>query len=93
MKESGNKFISHKETDDAIMNFVSRQAQEAILDPNLPEFYKDEIVEAAVGTIVRIAEKRNSYNAKPTGSNTQNSHSSYTKQNEGKKPKRNSHNH
>ena len=45
------------------MNFVSRQAQEAILDPNLPESYKDDIVGAAVGTILRIAEKRNVYNA------------------------------
>jgi len=43
------------------MNFVSRQAQEAILDPNLPESYKDDIVGAAVGTILRIAERKNAY--------------------------------
>ena len=36
MKER-KKFVGQKEKDDAIMNFVSRQAQEAILDPNLPE--------------------------------------------------------
>jgi hypothetical protein len=65
MKERGNKFIANNEIDDAILNFVSYQAQEAILDPNLPESYKDEIVGAAVGTIGRIAEKRNAYHAKP----------------------------
>jgi len=37
MKERGRKYTVQKEKDDAIMNFVSRQAQEAILDPNLPE--------------------------------------------------------
>jgi len=36
------------------MNFVSRQAQEAILDPNLPESYKDEILETALLTFINI---------------------------------------
>jgi len=47
------------------MNFVSRQAQEAILDPNLPESYKNEIVDAAVGTILTIAERRTKYETTP----------------------------
>jgi hypothetical protein len=63
MNERSEKLIGQKGKDDAMMNFVSRQAQEAILDPNLPESYKDEIVGAAVGTILRIAERRNAYNA------------------------------
>ena len=64
MKEGKEKFIGQKEKDDAMMNFVSRQAQEAILDPNLPEAYKDEVLNAAVGTILRIAERRSIYDAK-----------------------------
>ena len=63
MKEAREKLIGQKAKDDATMNFVSRQAQEAILDPNLPESYKDDIVGAAVGTILKIAEKRNAYDA------------------------------
>ena len=51
--------------DDAIMNFVSRQAQEAILDPNLPESYKDAALEAALEALQKIAEKRADYNAEP----------------------------
>jgi len=64
MKERGEKLIGQKAKDDATMNFVSRQAQEAILDPNLPEFYKDDVLGAAVGTILRIAERKNAYNAR-----------------------------
>jgi hypothetical protein len=63
MKEIGEKLIGQKAKDGATMNFVSRQAQEAILDPILPESFKDEVVDAAVGTLLRIAEKRNAYNA------------------------------
>ena len=61
MKERSQKFRGQKEKEDAIMNFVSRQAQEAILDPNLPESYKDAALEAAVGALLRIAERRNAY--------------------------------
>ena len=64
MKETEEKQISQKEVDDATMNFVSRQAQEAILDPNLPDSYKDIVLESAIGTIMRIAEKRNAYNTR-----------------------------
>jgi hypothetical protein len=63
MKERREKIIWQKEKDDATMNFVSRQAQEAILNPNLPESYKDEVLETAIGIILRIAERRNAYNA------------------------------
>ena len=61
MKERGRKYSVQKEKDDAVMDFVSRQAQEAILDPNLPESYKDEILNAAIETLLEIAEKRNPY--------------------------------
>jgi len=65
MKERSQNLAGQKEREDALLNFVSRQAQEAILDPNLPESYKDEIVGAAVGTILRIAERRNTYEVTP----------------------------
>jgi hypothetical protein len=65
MKERGEKLVGRKAKDDATMNFVSRQAQEAILNPNLPESYKDEVLRAAVGTILRIAERRNTYKVSP----------------------------
>ena len=51
--------------DDAIMNFVSRQAQEAILNPDLPESYKNAALEAAIEALLKIAEKRSDYNANP----------------------------
>ncbi len=62
MKETSENLVEQKEKDDAMMNFVSRQAQEAILDPNLPEFYKDKVLNATIATIQRIAERRNTYN-------------------------------
>jgi hypothetical protein len=61
MKERDKYITRQKAKDDAVMDFVSRQAQEAILDPNLPESFKDEVMEAAVGTIMRIAERRSAY--------------------------------
>ena len=61
MKERNKRFLAQKAKDDAIMDFVSRQAQEAILDPNLPESYKEAALEAALDTLLRIAEKRNFY--------------------------------
>jgi hypothetical protein len=63
MKETTEKLIGQKEKDDATMNFVSRQAQEAILDPNLPESFKDYVLDAALETLRMIAEKRNAYSA------------------------------
>lgn len=64
MKERIQNLIGQREIDDALMNFVSRQAQEAILNPNLPETYKDEVLEAAIGTIQQVAERRAAYFAK-----------------------------
>ena len=64
MKERSGKQINQKEADNATLNFVSRQAQEAILDPNLPEAYKDQVLDIAIGTISKIAEKRAIYEAK-----------------------------
>ncbi len=66
MKERDENLIGQKAKEDATINFVSYQAQEAILNPNLPEAYKDQIVSAAVGTLLRIAERRNSYNTDPS---------------------------
>lgn len=43
------------------MNFVSFQAQEAIINPDLPDSYKDALVGAAVGTIRKIGERRSAY--------------------------------
>jgi len=63
MKENGEKFIGQKEKDDAMMNFVSRQAQEAILDPNLPEYYKDYVLEGAIKTLAKIGERKSTYSA------------------------------
>jgi hypothetical protein len=64
MEEITKKLIGSRERDDALMNFVSRQAQEAILNPNLPGSYKDEVLEAAVGTIQEVAERKAAYYAK-----------------------------
>jgi uncharacterized membrane protein len=66
MNERNQQLIGQKEKDEATMNFVSRQAQEAILDPNLPESYNDRILDAAVRTILRIAERKNAYHVKRT---------------------------
>jgi hypothetical protein len=66
MKEREEKAIGQNAKDDATLNFVSLQAQEAILNPNLPEIYKDQIVGAAVGTILRIGERKNAYEVKPS---------------------------
>lgn len=64
MKGTNENKISQLERDNALLNFVSKQAQEAILDPNLPNLYKDEILEAAIGTIQKVAERRAAYYAK-----------------------------
>ena len=64
MKERIEKLTGPREKDDALLNFVSRQAQEAILNPTLPESYKDEVLEAAVATIQKVAERKAIYYAK-----------------------------
>ena len=52
------------ERKNALLDFVNRQAQEAILDPNLPDSYKNEVVNAAIGTIQKVAERKAIYYAK-----------------------------
>jgi hypothetical protein len=64
MNDQNEKSMGARERDDVLLNFVTRQAQEAILDPNLPETYKNDAVEAAVGTIQKIAERKAVYYAK-----------------------------
>ena len=64
MKERGQNEIVQREKDNKTLDFVCRQAQEAILDPNLPEPYKDLVLEAALGTIQQVAEQKAVYFAK-----------------------------
>jgi hypothetical protein len=56
--------ISPIEKDNAILNSVNYQAQEAILDPNLPDTFKDEILDLAVETIQKVAEGKAAFSAK-----------------------------
>ena len=64
MKERDQNQIGQREKDNALVDFVCRQAQEAILDPNLPATYKDLVLEAALGTIKQVAEQKAVYFAK-----------------------------
>jgi hypothetical protein len=52
------------ERENALLDFVNRQAQEAIQDHNLPDAYKNEVVDAAIGTIQKVAERKAAYYAK-----------------------------
>ena len=52
------------ERENALLDFVNRQAQEAIQDPNLPDSYKNELVDAAIVTIQKVAEIKSAYSAK-----------------------------
>jgi hypothetical protein len=61
MKENGEKIISQEKRENAVLEFVNYQAQEAILNPNLPNDFKDMIVEDAIRKIRRIGEKRGTY--------------------------------
>ena len=64
MKDITQKSIRVREKDNALMDFVNYQAQEAILDPNLPGPYKDEILDDAIGIIQKVAERKAVYYAK-----------------------------
>ncbi len=64
MNDKNEIILGPREKDDALLNFVNYEAQEAILNPNLPEAYKDEVLEAAVGTIQQVAERKAAYYAK-----------------------------
>jgi hypothetical protein len=61
MKERGQNLQEQSEKDDALMNFVSYQAQEAILDPNVSDEYKDKLLESAIETIHQVAERKAVY--------------------------------
>ena len=56
--------ISQIEKDNAVLDSVNYQAQEAILDPNLPESYKDKILDLAIEQIQKVAESKAAYHAK-----------------------------
>src|SRR5215216_1094355 len=64
MEEITKKIIGPREKDDALLDFVNYEAQGAILNPNLPESYKDEVLDAAVETIQKVAERKAVYYAK-----------------------------
>jgi hypothetical protein len=64
MNRHGEKQIGTREKEDALLNFVNYQAQEAILNPSLPSSYKDDVLEAAIGTIRKVAERKAAYYAK-----------------------------
>ncbi len=63
MKESIQKLIEQIAEGELTRNSVSWQAQEVILNPDLSETYKDEVVEAAVETILKLGEDRQTYTA------------------------------
>jgi DNA-directed RNA polymerase subunit F len=65
MKEIREILLGQKEKDDATLNYASREAQVAILNPDLSDSIKEEILNAAVGTINQIAERRWIYEAIP----------------------------
>ena len=65
MKELREQLIEQRQKDDTTLNYVSREAQEAILNPDLSDSLKDEILTSAVGTIHQIAERRWIYEAIP----------------------------
>ena len=65
MKEINQNLAEQREKDDATLNYVSREAQMAILNPDLSDSIKDEILIEAVGTINQIAERRWIYEAIP----------------------------
>jgi len=64
MKERSEQIIGQSERDNALRDFVSYQAQEAILNPALPESKKDEVLEDAIRTIQRVGERKAAYLAK-----------------------------
>jgi hypothetical protein len=65
MNETSKRLVRQREKDDATLNYVSREAQVAILNPDLSDSIKEEILTSAVGTINQIAERRWVYDAIP----------------------------
>ena len=64
MNEKNKKLTGTREKENALLDFVNYQAQEAILNPNLPGSKKDEILDDAIGTIQKVAERKAVYYAK-----------------------------
>ena len=64
MKDNNEKAIGQKARESETLNFVSWQAQEAILNPNLDDDYKDWVVTAAVRKINKIAERKIIYDVR-----------------------------
>jgi hypothetical protein len=64
MKERREKLFGQRARDEATLDFACKQAQEAILNPDLPEFYKDYVLNLAIKTVQKVAEKRAAYYAK-----------------------------
>ena len=65
MKQVREILSGQREKDDATLNYVSREAQVAILNPDLDDSIKEEILKETVGTINQIAERRWVYEAIP----------------------------
>jgi len=83
MKNKNQIITESMERDEALMDFVNYQAQEAILNPILPESYKDEVLDATVGTIQKVAERKAVYYAKyGEGRRTRKPHIIYEAKNE-----------
>jgi hypothetical protein len=64
MKERSEKQTGQITKARATLDFVNYVAQEAILDPDLPDVFKDEFVNLAVDTIQKVAETKATYHAK-----------------------------
>lgn len=57
--------VSQIEKDNAMLDFVNYQAQEAMLDPSLPDWFKDNILSSAIATISQVGERKAIYRAIP----------------------------
>ena len=77
MKEIREKLIGQREKDDATLNYVSREEQIAIFNPDISDAIKDELLNAAVGTIYQIAERRWIYEAIPKNADLKQSDTIY----------------
>ena len=77
MKEIREILLEQKEKDDTTLNYVSREAQQAILNPDLSDSIKEEILIEAEGTIKQIGERRWIYEAIPKNADLKQSDTIY----------------
>ena len=90
MKDKNERIIGAREREDALLDFVNYQAQEAILNAALPESKKDEILRDAIGTIQKVAERKAVYYAKyGEGRRTRQFHVIYEAANSGEEEQEN----